>query len=61
MTITKEEVLEMLRQLPDEIDIEELIYRLYVRERLEQAEADIAEGLLLSADEARAQAAQWGR
>ena len=61
MTITKEEVLEMVRQLPDEIDIEELIYRLYVRERLEQAEADIAEGLLLSADEARAQAAQWGR
>ncbi len=61
MTITKEEVLEMVRQLPDEIDVEELIYRLYVRERLEQAEEDIAAGRLLSAEEGRAQAAKWGQ
>ena len=61
MTITKEEVLEMVRQLPDEIDVEELIYRLYVRERLEQAEEDIAAGRLLSAEEVRAQAAKWGQ
>lgn len=59
--VPKEEVIEMVRQMPDEIDIEELIYRLYVREKLEQAEEDTAAGRLLSAEEVRAQAAQWGR
>jgi len=33
-----------VRQLPDEVDIEELIYRLYLREKLAMAEADIAAG-----------------
>lgn len=47
--------------MPDEIDIEALIYRLYVRGKLELAEADIAAGQLLSAEEVRAHAAQWRR
>ena len=33
MRISKEEMLELVSQLPDEVDIEELIYRLYLRER----------------------------
>ncbi len=59
--IPKEEVIEMVRQFPDEIDIEELIYRLYLREKLELAEADIAAGRTFSSEEFRAQAAEWGR
>mgnify|MGYP005862878923 CR=1 FL=1 len=61
MTIRKEEVLELVRQLPDEIDIEELIYRLYLREKLAAAEADIAAGRTLSAEEVRKQAVGWRR
>lgn len=61
MTIRKEEVLELVRQLPDEIDIEELIYRLYLREKLAAAEADIAAGRTLSAEEVRQQAVEWQR
>jgi hypothetical protein len=30
----KEEVLELVRQLPDEVDVKEVIYRLYLREKL---------------------------
>ena len=30
MTMHKEDVLEIVHQLPDEVDIEELIYRLYL-------------------------------
>jgi hypothetical protein len=40
-TISKEEALELVRQLPDEVDVEELIYRLYLLKKLAAAEADI--------------------
>ena len=59
MTITKEEVLELVRQLPEQVDLEELIYRLYLREKLAAAETDIAAGRTLSAEDVRAQAALW--
>lgn len=61
MTIRKEEVLELVRQLPDEVDVEELIYRLYLREKLAVAEADIAAGRTLSAEEVRQDALKWRR
>jgi len=50
-----------VRQLPDEVDIEELIYRLYLREKLAAAEADITAGRTLSAEEVRKQAVEWRR
>ena len=59
MTIRKEEVLELIRQFPDEIDLEDLIYRLYLREKLARAEEDIAAGRTLSAEELRRQVAGW--
>ncbi len=61
VTIPKEEVIELVRQLPDQVEIEELIYRLYLREKLAAAEEDIAAGHTLSAEEARAEAASWRR
>lgn len=59
MTISKEEVLALLRQLPDEVEIEELIYRLYLREKLAAAEADVAAGRTFTSEEMRTQAARW--
>lgn len=59
MTIRKEEVLDLVRTLPDEVDIEEIIYRLYLREKLAAAEGDVTAGRILPAAEARKQAGQW--
>jgi hypothetical protein len=59
MTISRAEVIELIRQLPEQVEIEDLIYRLYLREKLAAAEADIAAGQTLSAEEVRAQAASW--
>lgn len=61
MNIRKAEILQLIRELPDEVDVEELIYRLYLREKLEAAEADIAAGRTVSAEELRAQAKSWPR
>ena len=35
----KSEVLELLREMPDDIDADDLIYRLYLKQKLEAAEA----------------------
>jgi hypothetical protein len=59
MSMHKEEVLELVRQLPDEVDVEEVIYRLYLREKLAADEADIAAGRTLSPEEVREQARTW--
>jgi len=59
MSMQKEEVLELVRQLPDEVDVEEVIYRLYLREKLAAAEADISAGRTLSPEEVREQARTW--
>lgn len=59
VTVAKADVLDLVQALPDDIDIEDLIYRLYLREKLAAAEADIAAGRTVSAAEARAQAASW--
>ena len=59
MTIQKKEILELVRQLPDAVDIEESICRLQLREKLASAEADTTAGRTLSASEIRRQTAKW--
>ncbi len=49
----------LLRQFPYKVDVEDLIYRLHLREKLAAAEADIAAGRTLSAEEVRENALEW--
>ncbi len=48
MTITKSELLNMINEMPKDIDIEELIYRLYLKKKIELAEEDIVSGRIIS-------------
>jgi hypothetical protein len=59
VTVAKTDVLALVRELPDNVDIEDLIYRLYLREKLAAAESDIAAGRTVSMAEARAEATSW--
>ncbi|MEK6693056.1 MAG: hypothetical protein AABY44_06485 [Nitrospirota bacterium] len=59
MTIAKQQVLELIKDLPDEVDIDEIMYRLYLRQKLESAEKDIREGRLISHDEVVKETSQW--
>jgi predicted RNA-binding protein YlqC (UPF0109 family) len=51
MSIAKKKILELIKDLPDEVDIEEIIYRLYLRQKLEVAEKDVQEGRVISHEE----------
>ena len=59
MTIAKQQVLELIKDLPEEIDIDEIIYRLYLRQKLDTAEKDIREGRLVSHEEVVNETSKW--
>jgi hypothetical protein len=59
MRIARTELLRLVENLPETVEIEEVLYRLSLRERLEAAEEDIREGRVLSEDEVAAEIAQW--
>ena len=51
MGTPKEEVRELLDQLPDDSSLEDIQYHIYVREKIERGLKDVREGRLLSQDE----------
>ena len=59
MTIAKQEVLELIKDLPEEVDIDEIIYRLYLRQKLESAEKDVRESRLISHEEVVKETSKW--
>lgn len=52
MNITKSRLESLIKELPDEVDIEEVMYRLYLLQKIEAGEAAIREGKILSHDDA---------
>jgi predicted transcriptional regulator len=52
MNIAKAKLEIFLEDLPEQVDTEEVMYRLYLLEKIEAGEADIAEGRVLSHEEA---------
>ncbi|MFH0899785.1 MAG: hypothetical protein V2A73_04065 [Pseudomonadota bacterium] len=59
VTLPKDDVLDLVQHQPDQVDLEDLIYQLYLREKLAAAEEDVAAGRVIAADEVRKQAAEW--
>lgn len=59
MTITKKQVFEIVKDLPEEVDIDEIMYRLYLRQKLEAAEKDVREGRLVSHEEVVKETSKW--
>jgi hypothetical protein len=61
MTIAKRDFLELVGNLPDEIDLDEIIYRLYLKQKLEDAEQDIRNGNVISHDDVIKETEEWFR
>jgi hypothetical protein len=50
MQTAKQAALEAIQRLPDDADIEQMIYRLYVLENIRRGQQDFAEGETKSAE-----------
>ena len=52
-------ILDLIKDMPDELDPEEVMYRIFLREKLEAAERAVAAGDVLTQDEVEAQSDEW--
>ena len=59
VTVRKQAVLDLLRPLPEEIDPEELMYRLYVLAKIAAGDAALEAGEILSDDEVERLSEGW--
>ncbi len=52
MTVAKSKIENILEKMPAVINVDDLIYQLYLLEKLEEGEDDIKEGRILSHEQA---------
>ena len=61
MRINKQELHKLVEDLPEPVETDEVLYRLYLREKLNAAEEDVREGRVLTHEEVVAETAKWFR
>lgn len=55
----KQEVAQLLTQLPDDATLEDIQYHVYVLEKIQRGRVDVAEGRSCSTEQARERLARW--
>ena len=59
MQTAKEEVLDLLNQLPDDSTLEEIQYHLYVRQKIQRGLQDVDQGNVKSQEEVENRMKKW--
>ena len=55
----KENIIEMIKSLPNDVSMEDIIEAIYVRQKIEKGLKDSKEGRLYSHEEAKERLAKW--
>ncbi|KKK45735.1 hypothetical protein LCGC14_0491990 [marine sediment metagenome] len=55
----KEIVISLIKKLPDDITLDDIIYHLYVKQKLIKAKEDIAQGRTYSHEQVKDMAEKW--
>ena len=59
MESAKQQVQEILEQLPEDASLEDIQYHIYVRQKIEQGLADVEAGRVVSHEEVQRRLAKW--
>lgn len=59
MQAAKQDALNTINQLPDSTDMEEIMYRLYVLDKVRKGQEDVDQGRLTDADDLKREIEQW--
>ncbi|MBM4136035.1 MAG: hypothetical protein FJ241_04300 [Nitrospira sp.] len=59
MGFVKEQIIELIKALPDDSTLEDIHYHLYVREKIERGIQAIHEGRVVSQEEAEKKVQEW--
>ena len=57
----KQAIIKTIEELPDDVSTEEVMYRLFVRERIKRGLRDVEQGKTVSHDAVRRSIARWLR
>jgi len=55
----KKEVISLIKELPDDVTLNDIIYHLYVKQKLLKAKEDIAQGRTYSHEQIKKMAEKW--
>jgi len=55
----KEAVIDAIRQMPDDATVEDILEALYVRQKIDAGLKDVAEGRVMSHEEAKKRLGKW--
>ena len=55
----KKEILDTISKLPDDVEVDEIMYRLYVLDKVRKGREDVTEKRTLSAEELRREIDKW--
>ena len=59
MSTCKADLLEIISKLPENVDIEELMYHLYVLEKVKKGQKEIKEGNCISIEDLKKETPTW--
>ena len=59
MKTAKDEVREILEQIPDDASLEQIQYHIYVRQKIERGLEDVKSGKTISQEEMEARMVRW--
>jgi len=59
MEVLKQDIMNLVSNLPEKFDIEEFMYKLYVLDKVKKGQRDIKKGNFIAADELRKEIEKW--
>lgn len=59
MKTAKEEVREILDQIPDNVTLEDIQYHIYVRQKVQKSLKEASEGKVISQEEVKKRMSKW--
>jgi predicted transcriptional regulator len=59
METAKQQVQDILENLPEDASLEDIQYHIYVRQKIEQGLADVAAGRVISHEEVQRRLSKW--
>lgn len=59
MQTIKEEAIRIISNLPDDVSIDDIMYKLYVVEKVRKGKKDISSGKYISSDDLRQEVDKW--
>lgn len=59
MQAAKQDALNTINQLPDDTDMDEIMYRLYVLDKIRKGQEDVAQGRITNADTLKHEIDSW--